>query len=307
MIPAVDSLRTLYTHRSAWLLAIRPKTLGAAIAPVLLGFSLAFAQGKSHGLAAFCALWSAVLIQIGTNFANDYYDYFKGADTAERLGPQRVTQSGLLPPEAVKHLFQWIFALSAGFGLYLVLRGGWPILVLGLVSIACGVLYTGGPFPLAYHGLGDAFVLIFFGPVAVGGTYFVQALELSSTAIFLGFVPGLTATALIAINNLRDAPTDAKVGKRTLAVQWGTDFVRKEIQVCLLLSVSFPVLLVAANLNLWPMLLGLLAFKPALEIIRPIRAGIEGRELNLLLAQTGKLLLMQALLVAVGLALSGWF
>jgi 1,4-dihydroxy-2-naphthoate octaprenyltransferase len=301
------ALKTLWTQRQAWLLAIRPKTLGAAIAPVMIGTALAAGDGAFHLNAALAALLGAVLIQIGTNFANDYYDFQKGADTAERLGPQRVTQSGLLPPAAVKQLFLIVFGLAALCGVYLVARAGFPIVVIGLLSVACGIGYTGGPYPLAYNGLGDIFVLIFFGPVAAGGTYFVQALEWSSLALAAGLVPGLTATALIAVNNLRDAPTDAKVDKKTLAVRFGEDFVRFEIQFALLLSGTLPLLLVLADPDHWPALICLATWKPMLEIIRSIRLGTTGRGLNLVLAQTGKLLLLQALLFSGGWLLGALF
>jgi 1,4-dihydroxy-2-naphthoate octaprenyltransferase len=282
------------------LLAIRPKTLGAAFAPVLIGSAMAISDDSFDLASCILCLLAAVLIQIGTNFSNDYYDFFKGADTEERLGPKRVTQSGLLEPAAVKHLFLFVFGIAMILGLFLVHRGGWTILIIGLISIASGILYTGGPFPLAYHGLGDIFVLVFFGPVAVSGTYYVQALEWSELTVLAGFIPGLTATALIAVNNLRDAPTDAKVAKKTLAVRFGENFVRREIQFTLILSAIIPVLLVANRPHHWPALLSLFAVKPIKRVIEIVLAGTKGRELNFVLGTTGKILLLQSFLFSIG-------
>ena len=208
-------------YLQVWLSAIRPKTLGAAVSPILIGTTMAFADGKGHALAALAALLGALLIQIGTNFSNDYYDYIKGADTEERLGPVRVTQSGQVRPKTMLRNFVMVFGLATLVGIYLVFRGGWPVVIIGILSIASGILYTGGPWPLGYLGLGDLFVLIFFGPVAVAGTFYVQALEITPVVIFAGLGPGLLATALLAVNNLRDEPTDKKVGKLTLAVRFG--------------------------------------------------------------------------------------
>lgn len=261
---------------------------------------MAISDGLFHLLSCLLCLFAAVLIQIGTNFSNDYYDFFKGADTSERLGPKRVTQSGLLEPDAVKQLFVIVFAMAVLCGFFLVLRGGWEILLIGLLSITSGILYTGGPFPLAYHGLGDIFVMLFFGPIAVSGTYYVQALQWSELTILAGFIPGLTATALIAVNNLRDAPTDAKVAKRTLAVRFGENFVRREIQFTLILSATLPIFLVANEPSHWPALLSLLALWPILGVIKMVLSGTKGRELNGVLGTTGKILLIQSLLFSVG-------
>ena len=170
----MNHISNLWIQRSAWLIAIRPKTLGAAVAPVLIGTALAISDGMFHLLSCLLCFLASILIQIGTNFSNDYYDFLKGADTTERLGPKRVTQSGLLEPDAVKQLFIIVFGLAVLCGVFLVVRGGWPILLIGLLSIASGILYTGGPFPLAYHGFGDIFVLLFFGPIAVSGTYYAR-------------------------------------------------------------------------------------------------------------------------------------
>ena len=296
----MNHLNNLWIQRSAWLIAIRPKTLGAAVAPVLIGTAIAISDGMFHLLSCLLCFLAAILIQIGTNFSNDYYDFLKGADTSERIGPKRVTQSGLLEPDAVKQLFIIVFGMAVLCGIFLVVRGGWVILLIGLLSIASGILYTGGPFPLAYHGLGDIFVLLFFGPIAVSGTYYVQALEWSVLTILAGFIPGFTATALIAVNNLRDAPTDVKVAKRTLAVRFGENFVRREIQLALILSTVLPVILVFIKPSHWPALLSLLALWPILGVIKIVFSGTKGSELNVVLETTGKILWIQSLLFSVG-------
>ena len=283
-----------------WWLALRPQTLGAAVAPVSVGTAMAFADGKGHTLAALAALLGALLIQIGTNFANDYFDFVKGADTQERLGPVRATQAGLVAPEAMRHAFGLTFGLAFLLGLYLVTRGGWPIVIIGLCSIAAGIAYTGGPYPLAYHGLGDVFVLIFFGPVAVGGTYYVQAQDIHSTVLLAGLGPGLIATALLAVNNLRDADTDEQSNKRTLAVRFGKDFVRHEYVLAVGVALLLPVLLVLESGSHWGALLALLSLGIGRLPIQQILRGTEGIELNQTLALTGKFLLLYSLLLALG-------
>lgn len=219
-----------------WILAARPKTLTAAAVPIGVAAALVAAEGGHLRLdLTVCALLSALLIQIGTNFFNDAIDFKKGADTSERLGPKRVTQSGWVTPRTVLMAGGVAFALAALLGVPLLLSGGLPILVVGLVSLFCGYAYTGGPFPLAYRGLGDLFVLIFFGWVAVGGVYYLNTGTYSLGAFVLGSQIGLLATVLIAINNLRDVETDRKVGKRTLAVLLGTSLARVEIGLLVLL------------------------------------------------------------------------
>ena len=213
----------------AWVLASRPKTLFAAIAPVLLGSALAFSQSKGNLPAALAALFGAICIQIATNLANDYWDAKKGADTSERLGPVRVTASGLLKPRTVFLGMVFIFLLATVAGVFLTLRAGWPVVAIGLASILFGILYTAGPFSLAYLGLGEVFTFLFFGLVATVGTYFVQALSFSPDALWLGVMPGSYSVVLIALNNLRDRETDQRAKKKTLAVRFGEKFARVEI------------------------------------------------------------------------------
>ncbi|HYX90253.1 MAG TPA: 1,4-dihydroxy-2-naphthoate polyprenyltransferase, partial [Myxococcaceae bacterium] len=212
-IPALSAPRP---GLAAWILAARPKTLAAAVMPVCVGTALAYGSGKGRAGPALAALAGALLIQIGTNLANDFFDFKKGADTGARLGPTRVTQAGLIAPEAVFTAAMLAFGAAVAVGLYLTWVAGWPILVIGLLSVASGYAYTGGPYPLGYHGLGDAFVFVFFGLVAVAGTYYAHALALTPLAVAAGVPLGALSTGLLAVNNLRDVETDARAGKRTL-------------------------------------------------------------------------------------------
>src|SRR5256886_5690397 len=212
----------------AWLMAARPATLPAAVAPVLVGTAVAVHVRHFRPLPFLAALVAAALIQIGTNFANDLFDYHKGADTTARLGPVRVTQSGLISARAVGYATTLTFGAAVLVGLYLVTVGGLPILLIGLASIAAAILYTGGPWPLGYHGLGDVFVFIFFGLVATCGTVYAQALFVPAEAWLAGAAVGSAATAILVVNNLRDRQTDAKVGKNTLAVKLGAKASRVE-------------------------------------------------------------------------------
>ena len=211
-----------------WFLACRPKTLSASLAPVLIGTIMAYETGSIHIFISIITFLSALGIQIGTNLANDYFDFKNGADTKKRLGPVRVTQSGLIPSIKVQKAFILVFLIAILLGIILLIRGGWPILVIGVFAIALGLLYTGGPYPYGYHGLGDIIVLIFFGPVAVGGTYYLQTLSINFTVILAGFAPGLISMAILTVNNLRDIKSDAAAGKNTIAVLLGENFARKE-------------------------------------------------------------------------------
>ncbi|MCB0376252.1 MAG: 1,4-dihydroxy-2-naphthoate polyprenyltransferase, partial [Sinomicrobium sp.] len=211
-----------------WIMACRPKTLAASIAPVLIGTGMAFGDGIHHFPTAILCLLAALSIQIGTNLANDYFDFVKGTDDDERIGPVRVTQAGLIKPEIVRNGFLLTFAFSTVISLILMYRGGWPIALIGFLSIVSGILYTAGPKPLGYLGFGDIFVLIFFGPVAVAGTYYVQSYELNMAVVLAGFGPGLLSVAILSINNLRDVSGDRRSGKKTLAVRFGEYFARCE-------------------------------------------------------------------------------
>jgi 1,4-dihydroxy-2-naphthoate octaprenyltransferase len=285
----------------AWLLAARPKTLAAGVTPVVIGAALAQADGLLHWPSLICCALGALLIQIGTNYANDYFDFVKGTDTEERIGPKRATQAGLVTPRQMLLATVFVFALAFLPGGYLIYRAGWPLLVIGLVSVACGVLYTGGPYPLGYLGLGDLFVLVFFGPVAVAGTYYVQALHVPPEVIFAGLAPGLFSTAILSVNNLRDADTDVKTGKRTLAVRLGKGFARWEYAVTLFLgAVVVPVLLCVWTGGHWPALVALASFAVAIPAIRTVFTSNDGPTLNAMLARTGGLLVLFTLLFSVG-------
>jgi len=261
---------------NVWVLAARPKTLAAAVVPVLVGTSLA---GFLHWPSFWFALLGAVFIQIGTNFVNDALDFRKGADTHERLGPLRVTQAGLLTAEAVMRGAVVCFALAAACGVPLIVRGGWPIAAIGIASIAAAYAYTGGPYPLAYHGLGELFVMIFFGIVAVGGSYYLQRLTIGRDALLAGVACGALAIVLLAINNLRDLDNDRASNKRTMAARFGRGFARTEIAVMALL----PFALLPRGFR------GVLFVVPLalLVIICALRS--EGRALNRCLAFAGML------------------
>lgn len=227
-----------------WLTAIRPKTLFAAFTPVLLGSAFAWTDGLFHLLAALAALTGALLIQIGTNFSNDYVDFLKGADTGERVGPLRVTQAGWVSPATMRLATIAAFGLAFASGLYLIWRGGWVVLLIGVVSIAAGVAYTAGKKALAYTGLGDVAAFLFFGPVAVAGTYYVQALGVTGPVLLAGFGPGFLSMALLLINNVRDVAQDAPAGKRTLVVRFGREFGVRLYGLTLIGAALIPVILV---------------------------------------------------------------
>ncbi len=218
---------TPQSRTGAWWLAARPATLTAAVAPVLVGIAVVARDGAARPLAAGAALLTALLLQIGANFANDLFDFEKGADTEERLGPTRAVQSGLLSPSQMRTGTLWAFGAAALAGLVLVALGGWPIAVLGALAIAAGLGYTAGPWPLGYHGLGDLTVFFFFGVVAVAGTGFVQTHHLSALALAAALPMGFLVTSILAVNNLRDIDTDVRAGKRTLAVRMGRTNARR--------------------------------------------------------------------------------
>ena len=235
-----------------WVLASRPKTLPAAIAPVLAGTAVAIHEDGFHGQTAGLALVTALLLQIAANFANDALDFRRGADTRDRSGPTRVTASGLIDADDVLRATALTLALATLTGLYLVIRGGWPLAVLGIAALVCAVAYTGGPFPLGYLGLGEVFVFLFFGPVAVAGTAYVQTLDVTWLAIATSVPLGALATGILVVNNLRDLRTDALANKRTIAVRIGDRSTRLEYGFLLLVAlVAPPMFWFAGWLNWW--------------------------------------------------------
>ncbi|HMO58636.1 MAG TPA: 1,4-dihydroxy-2-naphthoate polyprenyltransferase [Roseiflexaceae bacterium] len=285
----------------AWILASRPPTLPAAIVPVLVGSAPAAAVGAFRLLPFVAALLAALLIQIGTNLANDYFDFRKGADTAARLGPLRVTQSGLLAPEAVRAGMIGTFALAALIGIYLVMVGGWPILLIGVLSITAGVLYTAGPFPLAYNALGDLFAFVFFGLVAVCGTAFLHFGGVPLVAILAALPVAALVTNILVVNNLRDIDTDRAARKHTLAVLLGRPATRLQYLLLLIMAYLVP-LLMALSGETGPLaaLLPLVSLPLARAPLRAVFRA-EGRPLNLALKQTAQLHLVFGALFAVGL------
>ncbi|GMV06455.1 MAG: 1,4-dihydroxy-2-naphthoate octaprenyltransferase [Gemmatimonadota bacterium] len=287
----------------AWILAARPKTLTAAAAPVVVGTGVAALHGGAAALPAVAALAGALLIQVATNLANDYYDFVRGGDNAERVGPVRVTQAGLIPPETVKRRMVAVLAAALLVGVYLAWVGGWPIVVIGLASLACAVLYTGGPFPLAYHGLGDVFVFVFFGLVAVSGTVYVQTLAWPPDAFLAGAAMGALTTAILVVNNLRDLPTDARAGKRTLAVRLGPGGTKTEYVVLLLAAGVAPV--VGVWRFAWPAasLAALLAVPLGAPAAWRVLTFRDPRELLPALGQTSRVVALYGVLLALGLAL----
>ncbi len=291
------------TGWKVWVHAARPRTLWAGITPVIVGSSLAWRDHVFHAGVALAALIGAVAIQIGTNLANDYYDWKRGADTVRRIGPLRVTQAGLVTPSRVRLAMWIVFGFAILDGAYLVWHAGWPILVAGLLSVAAGVLYTGGPFPIGYHGLGDLFVFLFFGVVAVCGTYYAMALQLTWTALWLSVPMGLLATAILVVNNLRDIDTDREAGKRTLAVRLGRAGTRREFAILLLLITCIPVILVLTGICRAGTLLATVGMLASIPLLRTVFNQTDGPALNRALADTARLQLIYGCLLAIGLQL----
>jgi 1,4-dihydroxy-2-naphthoate polyprenyltransferase len=285
-----------------WLLAARPRTLPAAISPVLVGTALAGSEDVFRALPFVAALVGSIFIQIGTNLSNDYSDARRGADAEDRLGPVRVTAGGLMPPTRVLVGTYVAFGIAVAAGLYLAAVAGWELLVVGAASILAGVLYTGGPRPYGYEGLGELFVFLFFGIVAVAGSYFVQTEELRWEAFALAVPVGLLAAAILVVNNVRDIDTDRRAGKRTLAVKLGRQRARRLFAAMVALSFVVPPLLVPA-LSPW-VLLVLAALPLAPPLLRTVSSRTDGVALNKALAGTGRLLAVVSVLLAVGVLLS---
>jgi 1,4-dihydroxy-2-naphthoate octaprenyltransferase len=282
-----------------WILASRPRTLSAAIVPVIIGTSMA--PGPIRWSLFGFALAGALLIQIATNFVNDALDFKKGADSDERLGPLRVTQAGLLSAGAVLRAAWLCLFLATLCGIPLILRAGWPLLAIGAASIAAAYVYTGGPYPLAYHGLGELFVIVFFGFLAVGGSYFVQTLTIDAAVLAAGFAAGSLATVLLVINNLRDVESDRGSAKRTLAVRFGKRFSRVEVAFFSLAPFA-TLLFIAALRGRTSILLPLVALPLAGAVIACARKSA-GRALNRCLALAGALQWAFGILFVVGAVL----
>ena len=283
-----------------WLLAARLNTLPASISPVILGSALAFHDGSFYLLICVMTLLAAILIQIGTNFANDVFDFQQGTDREDRLGPVRATQSGLILPETMKRAMWRTFALAICVGLYLAFIGGWPIVLIGLVSIAAGITYTGGPYPLGYHGWGDIFVFVFFGLIAVPGTYYLQIGNVSNLSISMGVVIGMFSTAILVVNNLRDADTDKLSGKKTLAVRFGKEFSKIQYSILMLIPFFLPLYIWWNIENELTILITLLALPISFQLIKQIFS-LSGSDLNHVLSRTAHFLFIFTLLLSSGL------
>jgi 1,4-dihydroxy-2-naphthoate octaprenyltransferase len=285
-----------------WWMAARPKTLPAAAATVFAGIGAAISEQVFSLGPALASLAGALLLQIGANLANDVFDFQRGADTEGRLGPLRVTQAGLLTPGEVKFGMWITFGLAALIGIYLTWVAGLPVLIIGGLSILAAVIYTGGPWPIGYYGLGDLFVFIFFGLISVAGTYYVQAKSISPLAIWAAIPMGFLTVAILVVNNLRDIDNDRKVGKRTLAVRFGVRVTRWEYLICLAGAYIVPVwMAISALISFW-VILPLLTLPLAIRLIRSIWVE-HGRALNKVLAGTGQLELIFGILFAIGMIL----
>jgi 1,4-dihydroxy-2-naphthoate polyprenyltransferase len=289
-----------------WLMAARPRTLPASVAPVLVGTALAATEGTFRPLTFVAATLGAVFIQVGTNLSNDYSDARRGADTEDRLGPVRVTAGGLVPPRQVLVATYVAFGLAVLAGAYLIATAGWELLLVGAASILAGVLYTGGPRPYGYEGLGEVFVFLFFGVVAVTGSYFAQVERLTWEAFVLAVPVGLMASAILVVNNVRDLETDRRAGKRTLAVRLGR--ARARVLFAAMVFGAFacapvPWLAGSDELSAW-LLLPLAALPLAIPVVRTVRTRTDGPSLNRALARTGMLQLVFCVLLSAGILAS---
>jgi 1,4-dihydroxy-2-naphthoate octaprenyltransferase len=285
-------------------MAARVRTLPAAIAPVLVGTALAGSLNVFHPLRFVAALVGAIFIQVGTNLSNDYSDARRGADTEDRLGPVRVTAGGLVPPDKVLVATYVSFGVAVLAGAYLIAVAGWQLLLVGAASILAGVLYTGGPRPYGYEGLGELFVFLFFGVVAVAGSFFVQVRHLDWEAFALAVPVGLLASAILVVNNFRDVDSDRRAGKRTLAVRLGRARTRTLFATIVYLAYLLaPVTWIFGPMKAW-MLLAWLTLPLAAQLVRTVRNRTDGPSLNQALAQTGMLQLAFCVLLSAGLLLS---
>ncbi len=293
----------VYSKPHIWWLAARPKTLPAAATPVIIAGAMALADRAFHLPSFLAALLGGLLIQIGTNYANDLFDFRKSVDTSERLGPLRVTQAGLVTESQMRLATIIVFALALCDGIYLVTRGGLPIVIIGIASILCGVLYTAGRYPLGYVGLGEIFVLIFFGFVPVAGTYYVMSRTITSQVVLAGLAPGLLSVAILVVNNLRDINTDRATGKRTLAVRFGRHFAQIEYIVAVVGGTLYPLLHYPVFRRHPLIMLASVTSLLAIPLCRNVLVTEDGAVLNETLAGTGRLLLLFGLCFSLGLLL----
>ncbi len=291
---------------SAWLLACRPATLTAALSPVAVGTAIAHRLGDVRVGPVAATFAGALLLQIASNFSNDVFDYEKGADSAERLGPTRAVQAGLVSPRAMKRGLLGVLGLVLLIGAYLTTVAGPAIIIIGLSAIVAAIAYTGGPFPLGYHGLGDLFVMIFFGFVAVCGTIFVHMGQVPLLGFVAALAPGALATNILVVNNVRDRHTDASAGKRTLAVRFGRTAAEFQYRGLSAVAYLVPlVLFVIFRLSPWS-LLPLITLPQAWKNVRQLKR-YEGRALNRTLVSSAKLVFFHSILLALGIFVSTSF
>jgi 1,4-dihydroxy-2-naphthoate octaprenyltransferase len=303
--PAAELVAAPRSPVAIWLMAARPRTLPASVAPVLVGTSLALGAGEFEALAFLAALLAAMLIQVGTNLSNDYSDARRGADNEDRLGPVRVTAGGLLPPKQVLRATYATFALATLCGVYLIVVAGWVLLAVGAASILAGVLYTGGPRPYGYEGLGEVFVFLFFGLVAVVGSWYIQVQALPWQPFVVSVPVGLLAAAILVVNNVRDIDTDGRAGKRTLAVRLGRSRTRMLFAAIVIGAfVCAPLPWALGSMSGW-LLLPLLALPLAIGTITTVRTRTDGPSLNGALARTAMLQLIFCVLFSAGILASG--
>ncbi|MCH2450486.1 MAG: 1,4-dihydroxy-2-naphthoate polyprenyltransferase [Gracilimonas sp.] len=289
---------------SLWIEAARPQTLAAAIVPVLVGASLAFESEVLNWTNTTVALICAMLIQVGTNFANDYFDFVKGSDTDERIGFRRATAAGLTTPNQMLNATILTMALAFFLGLYLVWSAGWVVLIVGLLSLLFGILYTGGPFPLGYNGLGDLFVFIFFGIVAVMTTYYVNALEWSEASFWASLAVGALCVNILVVNNLRDVEQDKKSGKKTLGVLFGERALKLEYTFMMLLGYAIPPhFLIQLEYNFW-ILLPFAALPLAGYYVYRIWTEENKVQLNPMLERTAQFMVIFGILFSIGIILN---
>ncbi|WP_020401963.1 1,4-dihydroxy-2-naphthoate polyprenyltransferase [Gracilimonas tropica] len=287
-----------------WIEAARPQTLAAAVVPVIVGAALAYEANLLNWTATSVALICAMLIQIGTNFANDYFDFIKGSDTDERIGFRRATAAGLIAPSTMKNATIITMGLAFVTGLYLVWVGGWIVLVIGLLSLLFGVLYTGGPFPLGYNGLGDVFVFLFFGIIAVMTTYYVNVLEWSETSFWAALAVGGLCVNILVVNNLRDVDQDQKSGKKTLGVLLGETALKIEYLLMILLAFAIPPhFYVQFDFSFW-ILLPFLSLPIAFFLVHKIWTEANKQKLNPMLERTAQFMVLFGVLFSIGILLN---
>lgn len=283
-----------------WIEGARPKTLIASLSPVLIGGVIAFDQESFPIAVLIACIIFALAVQIGTNFANDYIDFLKGTDTPERKGPRRLVQAGLVSPEKMRKVTFGVFGIAGIAGIYLMLIGGWQIGLLALLAILFGYLYTGGPYPLGYLGLGDLFVLIFFGPVATCGVFYLLTGKISSIAILAGFPPGLLSTAILVMNNLRDYESDKQANKKSLPVRFGMSFGRWEFALCIILGILTPIILFGiTGKHPWS-LTSVATLGLGIPLVRNVFNSTAPKNLAPLFPKVGKLLTLYTFLFILG-------